>query len=270
VIGAQPVWNPQTWAALVLSRRSLRAQLARARNKAVTVHAMSSAEGRDNPELDRVLGEWLDVRGLPPLHFLVEPRPLRGAVADRVLLVARRAGLVVGFLVASPIAARNGYLIEQVARSPRAPNGSSELLIDAAMRGSPAGKTYATLGLVALSSQASAAGAINPWWLRIMMTFARAHATRFYNFRGLERFRTKMAPSHWETIFAISNERGFSLRTLYAMGGAFSGISPWRALGLGIVRAVCQETRRLRRRLNPRPFAIIRSESNSAQSSGPL
>jgi phosphatidylglycerol lysyltransferase len=30
VIGAQPVWNPQTWAALVRSRRSLRAQLARA------------------------------------------------------------------------------------------------------------------------------------------------------------------------------------------------------------------------------------------------
>jgi len=271
VIGAQPVWNRQTWAALVLSRRSLRAQLARARNKGVTIHAMSSAEGRDNPELDRVLGELLNVRGLPPLHFLVEPRPLRGAVADRVLLVARRAGSLVAFLVASPVAARNGCLIEQVARSPRAPNGCSELLIDTAMRGfAAAGKTYATLGLVALSSQASTARAINPWWLRIMMTFARAHATRFYNFRGLERFRTKMAPSHWETIFTISNERGFSLRTLYAMCGAFSGISPWRALGLGIVRALCQETRRLRRRLNIRPFAIIRSESNSAQSSGPL
>jgi len=270
VIGAQPVWNPQTWAALVLSRRSLRAQLARARNKGVTVEAMSSAEGRDDPELDRVLNEWLNARGLPPLHFLVEPRPLRGAVADRVLLVARRAGSVVAYLVASPVTARNGYLIEQVARSPRAPNGSSELLIDAAMRGFAAlGKTYATLGLVALSSQAFNASAINPWWLRIMMTFARAHATRFYNFRGLERFRTKMAPGHWETIYAISNERSFSLRTLYAMGGAFSGISPWRALGLGIARAVCQEARRLRQRLNPGPFAIFRSEGNSAPPSGP-
>ena len=72
---------------------------------------------------------------------------------------------------------------------------------------------------------------------------------RFYNFRGLERFRMKMSPASWETIYAISNERSFSLRTLYAMGEAFSGISPWRALGLGLLRAVGQEARRLRRRL---------------------
>ena len=249
VIGAQPVWNPQAWVTLIESRRSMRAQLARARNKGVTIELIPCAQGRDNPELDQVLDEWLQARGLPPLHFLVEPRILRGVVADRVLLVARRAGSVVAFLVASPVVARNGYLIEQVARSPRAPNGASELLIDAAMRRFAAERrVYATLGLVALSSQASGASAINPWWLRLMMTFARAHATRFYNFRGLERFRAKMSPGHWETIYAISNERRFSLRTLYAMGEAFSGISPWRALGLGVIRAVSHEAQRLHRR----------------------
>lgn len=247
VIGAQPVWNPQDWAHVLESRRSLRAQLARARNKRVTVDSIPCADGRDNPELDRVLDEWLDSRGLPPLHFLVEPRTLNGAVADRWLMVARHAGSVVAFLVASPIAARNGFLIEQVARSPRAPNGVSELLIDAAMRRlADDGRTYVTLGLVALSGQASNASTINPWWLRLMMTYGRAHANRFYNFRGLERFRAKMSPAYWETVYAISNERNFSLRTLYAMGEAFSGISPWRALGLGVLRALRQEAQRLR------------------------
>ena len=110
------------------------------------------------------------------------------------------------------------------------------------------GRAYVTLGLVALSNQASGASAINPWWLRLMITFARAHANRFYNFRGLERFRTKMSPAYWETIYAISNERSFSLRTLYAMGEAFSGISPWRALRLGLLRALRHEVRRLHRR----------------------
>jgi phosphatidylglycerol lysyltransferase len=171
----------------------------------VTVEARSFAEAGASPELDRVLDEWLRSRGLPPLHFMVEPRTLHGVVADRELLVARRAGSAVAFLVASPVAARNGYLIEQVARSPDAPNGSSELLIDAAMRRfAEDGRVYVTLGLVALSAQASAASAINPWWLRLMTTFARAHANRFYNFRGLERFRTKMSPAYWETIYAIS------------------------------------------------------------------
>ena len=247
VIGAQPVWNPQQWAQVIASRRTLRAQLARARNKGVTVESIPCAEGRDNPELERVLDEWLKARGLPPLHFLVEPRTLNGALADRLLMLARHAGAVVAFIVASPIVARNGFLIEQVARSPRAPNGVSELLIDAVMRRLAAdGRSYATLGLVALSSKGSDADAINPWWLRLMMTFARAHANRFYSFQGLERFRTKLSPASWETVYAISNERNFSLRTLYAIGEAFSGISPWRALGLGLVRAMGQELRRLR------------------------
>ncbi len=58
------------------------------------------------------------------------------------------------------------------------------------------------------------------------MVIARAHANRFYNFRGLERFRTKMQPSGWEPIYAISNERHFSPRALYAMGAPLPGISP--------------------------------------------
>jgi phosphatidylglycerol lysyltransferase len=249
VIGAQPVWNPQGWAGVIEARRSLRAQLARARNRGVTVDAMPLAEGRADPGVDRVLHEWLRSRSLPPLHFMVEPRTMDGDVSDRFLMIARHAGSAVAFLVASPVAARNGYLIEQVARSPRAPNGTSELLIDAAMRRFAAdGRAYVTLGLVALSSHAAGASAINPWWLRLMTAFARAHANRFYNFRGLERFRTKMSPEYWETIYAISNERSFSLRTLYAIGAAFSGVSPWRALGLGVIRAMRGETRRLHRR----------------------
>lgn len=253
VIGAQPVWNPQTWARVIETRRSIRAQLTRARHKGVTIEAMPCAAGRGDAELERVLEEWLGSRGLPPLHFMVEPRTLHGAVADRVLMVARRAGAAVAYLVASPVVARNGFLIEQVARSPRAPNGVSELLIDAAMRRFAAdGRAYVTLGLVALSQQAAGARTINPWWLRLLMTAARAHATRFYNFRGLERFRMKMSPASWETIYAIANERTFSLRTLYAMGEAFSGISPWRALGLGVLRAVGHEARRLRGRRRER------------------
>jgi len=246
VIGAQPVWNPQEWAQVVASRRSLRAQLARARNKGVTIESLPCVQGSDNPELDRVRDEWLMSRGLPPLHFLVEPRILSDAGVDRVLMVARRARSAVAFLVASPVAARNGFLIEQVVRSPRAPNGVAELLIDAAMRRfAEDGRGYLTLGLVALSNRASGASAINPWWLRLMSIFARAHANRFYNLRGLERFRAKLSPSHWETIYAISNERSFSVRTLYAMGAAFAGTAPWRALGLGLLRALRHEVRGL-------------------------
>jgi phosphatidylglycerol lysyltransferase len=240
-LGAQPVWNPGDWDSIISGHASLRAQLLRARNKGVTVAEMDAHTAASDPQLSDVLKDWLADRALPPLHFLVEPEVLQGEVEDRVVIVARHRGKVAAYLVASPIAARNGYLIEEIARTRHAPNGTNELLIDAAMRRFAAeNREYVTLGLVALARNVFHE---SPLWLRSLMYFARAHANRFYNFRGLEYFRAKMHPSHWESIYLISRERHFSFRTLYAVGGAFSGISPIRAVGLGIVKAARQEIR---------------------------
>jgi phosphatidylglycerol lysyltransferase len=238
-MGAQPVWNPVDWPGIVRSRSSLRAQLHRSLNKGVRIESMSPAAGARNPEIGRTLSEWLDSRRLPPMHFMVEPDVLSGVTDDRLLFVARREDRIVAFLVASPVVARNGYLIEELARSRRAPNGTAELLIDAAMaRFADLGCTYVTMGLVALAS-----GTVpeNPLWLRTLMYIARAHANRFYNFRGLERFRAKMHPAYWEKIYAVSNERRFSPQALYAVGGAFSEISPVKAIGLAVLKGAREE-----------------------------
>jgi phosphatidylglycerol lysyltransferase len=242
-IGAQPVWNPTEWPRIVRSRRSLRAQLSRSVNKGVCIESITPDEGVHNGEIRQTLLEWLQTRHLPPMHFLVEPEVLSGIVDDRLLLIARRENRVVAFLVASPVTARNGFLIEELARSPLAPNGTSELLIDAAMhRFAEAGCTYATMGLVALADGTTGG---NPLWLRGLMYIARAHANRFYSFRGLERFRAKMHPANWEMLYAISNERRFSPQALYAVGGAFSGISPVRAVGLAVIKGAREELRTL-------------------------
>ena len=245
-IGAQPVWNPAEWPQIVRARGSLRAQLNRSLNKGVCVESVAPAEsvrGADDEEIRRTLLEWLSSRRLPPMHFLVEPEVLSGIVEDRLLLLARRNDRIVAFLVASPVIARNGFLIEELIRSPRAPNGTSELLIDAAMhKFAEAGCTYATMGLVALADGTTGG---NPLWLRALMHIARAHANRFYNFRGLERFRAKMHPTSWERLYAISNERRFSPQALYAVGGAFSGISPVRAIGLAVLKGAREELRML-------------------------
>jgi phosphatidylglycerol lysyltransferase len=243
--GAQPVWMPSEWRAMVRSRASLRAQLRRALNRGVAIADMEPSQAAGHPELQYVLRKWLQCRGLPPMHFMAEPEVLRGAVDDRMVLAARWHGKVVAYLVASPVAARNGYLIEEIARLPNAPNGASELLIDAAMRRfAEQGNSYATMGLVALSRNVSRP---NPFWLSGLMYVARAHANRFYNFRGIEQFRAKMQPRGWEEIYFISNEANFSPRALYAIGGAFSGISPIRAIGIAALKAGIRELRSLRR-----------------------
>jgi phosphatidylglycerol lysyltransferase len=241
LLGAQPAWHPAVWEDIITGRASLRGQLNRARNKSVTVSQWSPEQATGHPELARVLGEWLGSRGLPPLHFLVEPRTLE-RLADRKVFVAELKGEVVGFLVASPVPVRNGWLIEQNIRGRKAPNGTVELMIDAAIRWmASAGSDYVTLGLSPLSSRAGTAPDLNPFLIRLILSWLRAHGRRFYNFDGLDAFKAKFQPEWWEPVYAISNRRNFSLRSLYAIAAAFTGGAP-AATGLrAIKRALGQE-----------------------------
>jgi phosphatidylglycerol lysyltransferase len=247
LLGAQPVWRPAQWAGIIGRHASLRAQLHRARNKGVAVVEWPPERATEHPELRRCLQEWLETRGLPPLHFLVEPETL-SALEDRRIFVAERAGRVVGFVVTSPVPARKGWLTEQFVRGHQAPNGTVELILDAAVRAVAAGGAeYVTMGLVPLSERTWLPAAYNPLWLRLLLTWVRAHGRRFYNFVGLEAFKSKFHPREWEPIFAVSNEARFSPGTLYAIAAAFTGGSPVTALARGLGKALRQEARWLLR-----------------------
>jgi phosphatidylglycerol lysyltransferase len=97
LLGAQPIWRPLNWLKIISNRASLRA-----RNKSVSVGEWPSSQAARHPALQSCLQEWLATRGLPPMHFLVEPQTLE-RLADRRLFVAEQKGQVVGFLVASPV-----------------------------------------------------------------------------------------------------------------------------------------------------------------------
>ncbi len=240
-LGAQPSWDPHAWPEIIVRRASLRAQLHRARNKRVRIHEWSPERATKAPALRRVLDEWLHARPLPPMHFLVEPFTL-ARLEDRRVFVARRDDDVVGFLVASPVPARNGWLIEQIVRGARAPNGTSELLIDAAMRALAAsGAGYVTLGLAPLSRHSRFDATSMPGWLRFTLRWVRAHGRRFYNFEGLDRFKAKFEPEAWEEIVALADAPTFPIRALWAIAGAFSDGSPVSMVARASVKAIRQE-----------------------------
>jgi phosphatidylglycerol lysyltransferase len=250
-LGAQPVWEPAHWASIISAHASLRGQLHRAANKGVRVEEWAPRAG-DDPRLRALLHQWLGTRGLPPLHFLVEPDTL-SRLFDRRLFVARRGGEPVAFLVASPIPARNGWLIEQIVRGLAAPNGCSELLVDAAMRALAAGGAdYVTLGLAPLSRHAPPVELDHPLWMSATLAWIRAHGRRFYNFDGLDTFKAKMRPHHWEPVFAIAAAPSFPPRMLYAIAGAFGGSSPPSLLVRALARATAQEARWLAARARRR------------------
>ena len=247
LLGAQPVWHPANWEAIVARKASLRSQLARARNKQVQVVQWKAAQATDNPDLQRCLCEWLLTRGLPPMHFLVEPETL-ARLDGRRIYVAEHQRAVVGFLIASPVPLRHGWLIEQIVRGRHAPNGTVELLLDAAMRDLTAAH-YVTLGLAPLSEQARVRQPPQPFVVRALLALVRAHGRRFYNFAGLDSFKAKFQPEEWEPVYAVASERQTSLRMIYAIAAAFSGESPVTFVSRALLRALAQETRWFAQRL---------------------
>jgi len=241
LMGAQPTWQPQQWPHLLDRHASLKAQLNRARNKAVKVNEWSADRAGRAPELLQCLREWLATLKFPTLHFLVEPMTLE-RLYDRRIFVAEQQNKVIGFVVASPIPQRSGWLIEQIIRGQGAVNGTSELMIDTAVRAlASSGCAFVTLGLSPLSHRASVEWQSNPLWLRLLLGWVRAHGRRFYNFDGLDAFKTKFRPEHWEPIFAIANEAHFSPVTLYAVAAAFTQSSPVEAGARAILDAVRTE-----------------------------
>lgn len=247
LLGAQPTWRPASWPTILEGKSSLRAQLARARNKGIQVESWPPARAAGHPDLERCLGEWLATHGLPPMHFLVQPRTLE-RLFDRLIFVAIADSEPVGFLIASPVRPRNGWLIEQIVRGAAAPNGTSELLIDAVMTHLIATDAqYVTLGLSPLSRRSGLEEKTSRWWIRLLLGWVRAHGRRFYHFDGLDFFKHKLQPESWEPIYAVARDRHLGLRDLYAIAGAFSGTSPVTFLAHGLVRALAIEWSRLRK-----------------------
>lgn len=240
-LGEQPMFDPENWSGALARHASLRAQLARARNKGVGVREWSAAEATGSLALVACLEDWLRRRGLPPLEFLTTPWTL-SRLEDRRVFVAERRGRVEGFLVTSPVPGRRLALVEQIVRSGAAPNGTNELLIDAAFRALAPNFDWITLGLAPLADRLGGWDEAPPW-LRLLVRWARAHGRRFYNFRGLETFKAKLGPSHWEPVWLLADAGRIGPGLLWTVTAAFAAGHPARYAARALARAAAQEIR---------------------------
>lgn len=224
VLGAEPVWQPQRFLEIMQSKASLRAQCARARNKGVWIEQWDTQRAARSAELEHCLQRWLATRKMAPLHFLVEARTL-DRLWDRKLFVARSSEGVVGFSVLSPIVDRSGWLVEQNVRIPEAPNGTIELLLLEAARVLVRDRAQLmSLGLAPLSAHTIDTN--RAAWIRWLFHLLRHGAGHWYNFRGLDAFKSKFEPERWDPVYAISARDHCSPAVLHAIAGAFVGASP--------------------------------------------
>ena len=195
LIGEQPVCHPAEWDGALRKSRSLREQLRRARAKGVRVRLVQACEiaGPDAPlrrSLERLIASWLHSRSMAPMGFLVHVAPF-DFVKERRVFVAETDDGVCGMLALVPVYARGGWFLEDLVRAPFAPNGTTELLVDSAMRCAAAeGCSYLTLGLAPLAGEVGR-------WLRT----ARAVGRGLYDFSGLRAFKAKFRPATWMPIY---------------------------------------------------------------------
>lgn len=213
-IGEQPVWDPQRWVSRLGRLRSLREQLRRARAKGVRVRALSSDEleaPAQRMRLTRVAERWLDSRTMAPMGFLVQVEPFRFS-SERRCFVAEVAGSLVGFAAVIPVPGRNGWFLEDLVRDPKAPNGTSELLVDAVMRWAASeGCNWLTLGLAPLS------GSVPGPLAKI-----RELCAPLYDFSGLRAYKAKLRPDSWQPIYLCSPPNVSAFVALYDSLHAFA------------------------------------------------
>ncbi|MEZ5290979.1 MAG: DUF2156 domain-containing protein [Vicinamibacterales bacterium] len=212
-LGLQSVLKPSAWEATLRRWPKLREQVRRARAKGVTVRAVAPDELAPGAplraEVERLRREWLHSRAMEPLGFLVEVDPFYAA-DEHLYFAAYHQGRAVQFLSVVPIHARDGWLMEDMLRGTDAPNGTTELLIAALMQRLGGDPAWVTPGLTPL------AGPV-PWWLRL----TRLVTVALYDFSGLLRFRSRLHPSAWTTVW-LAWDRGPAPLVLLDVLGAFA------------------------------------------------
>jgi phosphatidylglycerol lysyltransferase len=194
-LGLQSILLPDRWPATLAASRKLREQLRRARAKGVTVRIASAGDVAPGTplraEIERLAAEWLASRPMEPMGFLVAVEPFH-APAHHLYVVAERRGRVVQALSAVPAPGRRGWLFEDMLRGRDAPNGTTELVLDLALRTIAGDAAWATPGLTPLAGPVA-------WWLRA----ARIVTTPLYDFDGLRRFRARLAPARWIPVWLV-------------------------------------------------------------------
>jgi phosphatidylglycerol lysyltransferase len=252
-IGEQPCWDPALWDSDAKRTQVIGSQRRRAQRKGVTVtqvspQVMARTDSLQRQQAERVITQWQKAQRMATMSFLVHLDAFSFANERRYFLAVRHAASgnaePVGFLSLVPIYARDGFFLEDLIRIPTAPNGTAEALIDAAMRSiATEDKHYATLGLTPLRNTRQSQYR-QPGWARAIFGLSRRAFDPLYHFHGLEAFKAKLRPDHWEEIYVTGIPR-FNFNMLIAILMAFARSHPTRFALDTLVRLITTNVRRI-------------------------
>ncbi len=253
-IGEQPCWDPTHWQCDARRMRMIQSQRRRAERKGVTVRQVSPEvmvrlQSEERRQAERVILQWQRAHRMATMSFVVHLDAFSFASERRYFLAERSNASghkeAVGFLSMVPIYARDGFFLEDLLRTPDAPNGTTEALIDAAMNALACeGKRFATLGLTPLHNIERSSYHQPQWAIRVFR-ISRRMFDPLYSFQGLAAFKTKLRPEAWEEIYVTGIPK-FTVSMLIAVLMAFARSHPTRFAFDTAVRLVTSNLKNVR------------------------
>ena len=206
-VGAAPYFDLQTWAPRGDRAKKARSGINQAHRAGIRVEALEAAGEEIRTETAALCQRWLKTRrAAANFGWLFVLDPFQHAELKRFFAARDAQGQLVGFLAASPMPERDGWYLEDVLRLPDAPPGTADLLVvEALTKLAAEGAKVATLGTSPLATDGEevVASGDHPLSER-MLYLAAARLERFYNFEGLRRFKSKFAPSWWESEYVLA------------------------------------------------------------------
>jgi lysylphosphatidylglycerol synthetase-like protein (DUF2156 family) len=208
-IGAAPYFDLATWAPRGDRAKKARAGVNQARRAGVHVTEVVDVDDRLVRETACLCKSWLTTRrSAIRFQWLFTVDLFQHKEKKKYFTARDSAGRLVGFLSASPIPARDGWYLEDVLRSKDAPNGTTDLLVvevlDALKRD---GARLATLGTTLMATDGAADTLVHVSRVVSKLAWSMASCfSIFYNFDGVRRFKSKFAPSWWESEYVLMSD----------------------------------------------------------------
>ena len=205
-IGSAPYFDLTTWAPRGDRAKKARAGMNQARRAGVYVNEVFKVDEQLISETTCLCKSWMSTRrSAIKFEWLFTVDPFQHKEKKKYFTARDANGRLVAFLAVSPIPARDGWYLEDVLRSKNAPNGTTDLLVvevlDALKR---SGAKLATLGTALMATEGVADPEINVSPLLSRATsFVAGCFSIFYNFEGVRRFKSKFAPSWWESEYVL-------------------------------------------------------------------
>lgn len=205
-VGAAPYFDLTNWGPRGDRAKKARAGVNQARRAGVRVVQVDRVDDSLKKETALLSESWLKARRCAmKLGWLFALDPFQHAARKKFFTARDAAGNLIGFLAASPMPARDGWYLEDVLRLPGAPVGTADLLVVEALNYLKAGGAkLATLGTSPLAREGLVAPAVgNNEFVATLVRLAAGCFAILYNFEGLRRFKTKFAPSWWESEYVL-------------------------------------------------------------------